>query len=146
MATLTLSPSLASSHRVPAALPVPARLRSDASMRTVRPGQPVPADVSAPLRLTRRGRLVVTLAMLMVSAVVGLLGSVAWSALASDSAAAGSSEGQEYVVTAGDTLWSIAAAHAGGGDVRATMYAIKQGNDLASSAVVPGQVLVLPTR
>lgn len=53
--------------------------------------------------------------------------------------------GVPYEVEAGDTLWDIAAVVTEPGhDVRATISDIKRRNDLASSLIVPGQVLVLP--
>ena len=48
-----------------------------------------------------------------------------------------------YVVQPGDTLWEIAADHAGG-DVREAVWTLTQRNDLASPVVQPGQVLVVP--
>jgi LysM repeat protein len=49
-----------------------------------------------------------------------------------------------YYVKPGDTLWSIAAAHGSGGDVRAGVYAIRSANHLPGATIVPGQTLVLP--
>lgn len=46
-------------------------------------------------------------------------------------------------VAPGDTLWSIAAAHAGG-DVRSEVDAIMRANGLSSPVIVPGEVLVVP--
>lgn len=120
MATLTLSPSLATSR--PAA----------------------PASAAMPVRLTRRGRRVVTVALAIAAVLVGAVAFLTWSAMTADPAAAGDTAGVTYVVTAGDTLWSIAAEVAGSGDVRAVLYEIKQANGLTSGALVPGQVLTLP--
>lgn len=50
-----------------------------------------------------------------------------------------------HLVTTGDTLWEIAAAHTlPGDDVRRTVYEIQQLNDLSGSVIVPGQVLHIP--
>ncbi|HET6848004.1 MAG TPA: LysM peptidoglycan-binding domain-containing protein [Gaiellales bacterium] len=49
-----------------------------------------------------------------------------------------------YRVKPGDTLWSIAAAHGSGGDVRAAVYAIRSANHLSGATIVPGQTLMLP--
>ncbi len=49
-----------------------------------------------------------------------------------------------YHVKPGDTLWSIAAAHGTGGDVRAAVYSIRSANHLSGATIVPGQTLVLP--
>lgn len=62
-------------------------------------------------------------------------------------AQAGSSlrETSTHVVGAGETLWEIAAEHtAPGGDVRATLYDIRQMNDLSSSVLGLGQALTVP--
>ena len=51
----------------------------------------------------------------------------------------------EYVVEAGDTLWAIASEHAApGSDVRRLVSDIQRLNE-ASSTIVPGQVLLIPT-
>jgi LysM repeat protein len=49
-----------------------------------------------------------------------------------------------YRVKPGDTLWSIAATHGSGGDVRAAVYAIRSANHLSGATIVPGQTLMLP--
>ena len=130
MATLTLSPSLATSCP---------RARTGARPAAQR------RTPAGPVRLTRRGRLVLTIAVALATLMVGVLTALMWSTLAADPAEAGDGAGVTYVVTAGDTLWSIAAEVAGTGDVRAVMYEIKQANGLTGGAVVPGQVLDLPT-
>jgi nucleoid-associated protein YgaU len=51
----------------------------------------------------------------------------------------------EHRVVTGDTLWDIAAVHTpAGGDVRRTVYDIRQANHLESATIVPGQVLQIP--
>ena len=48
-----------------------------------------------------------------------------------------------YVIEAGDTLWAIAAERYDG-DPREAVWQIEQRNRLATSLLVPGQVLILP--
>lgn len=48
-----------------------------------------------------------------------------------------------YVVTPGDTLWSIAESHYGG-DPRAAVWRIQDRNGLRSALLRPGQKLELP--
>lgn len=51
----------------------------------------------------------------------------------------------EYVVSAGDTLWRVAAGHAGSGtDIRNLVADIKDLSGIDSSTIYPGQVLRLP--
>ena len=48
------------------------------------------------------------------------------------------------VVRPGDTLWSIASAHAGSSDVQDTIDRISQLNHLSSVGIRPGQRLRVP--
>ncbi|MEE9299207.1 MAG: LysM domain-containing protein [Acidimicrobiia bacterium] len=51
----------------------------------------------------------------------------------------------EHRVTAGDTLWDIAAEYTDPGeDIRETIHDIMRANGLDSSVIVVGQVLVVP--
>jgi nucleoid-associated protein YgaU len=93
------------------------------------------------LRLTRRARrLAVVMALASGVAVGSWLGPLV----------AGGGDGlrlageSSVVVQPGDTLWSIASAVDGGGDVRAVIDEIQALNGLRGAALVPGQTLVLP--
>jgi LysM repeat protein len=98
------------------------------------------ARVAQPARLTRRGRLVVTLAL--VAASTGVLG------LAQPQAfAIGRGDGpvtQRITVRPGETLWGIAERVAPDADPRATIARLESMNHLASSTVPAGSVLVVP--
>ena len=76
-------------------------------------------------------RIVVIVALLTLA--------VAWGARRSD----GAGREQVYVVRAGDTLWSIAAAHYGG-DPREAVWRLEERNDLPGTLVRPGEHLRLP--
>ena len=53
--------------------------------------------------------------------------------------------GHRYVVSSGDTLWSIAAGEYGADvDVRRAIYQIREVNHLDDSTVSPGERLTLP--
>ena len=67
---------------------------------------------------------------------------VLWALFAGETGAGGPE--RQYRVQAGDTLWSIA-ERTFPGDPREGVWELKQRNDLASTTIVPGQVLVLPS-
>lgn len=72
---------------------------------------------------------------------VALVSVLAWAALARTSSGAG--RPVVYTVKPGDTLWSIASAHASG-DPRSEIYALRKRNHLDGGLLVPGQKLVVP--
>ena len=116
---------------------VPRPTSRPAARRATRP--------TATVRLTRRGRVVVLLAGLVLALVVGVFlgaGSVA-------TERPGTPEPTRIVqVGAGDTLWGIAAdaaAATGEDDVRAMIDRIQRLNALDSGGVLAGQRLRVPT-
>lgn len=93
------------------------------------------------MRLTRRGRVLVWSLSLTFAVGVGvLLGQTAMADTPHDPQAV-----TEYVVSEGETLWSIAVAHAPTKDPRDTIDAIKDLNQRLSGALDVGEVLYLPT-
>jgi hypothetical protein len=70
---------------------------------------------------------------------IGVL--VLWALFAGESGAGGPE--QRYRVKPGDTLWSIA-ERTFAGDPREGVWELRERNDLGSSVIVPGQVLVVP--
>lgn len=134
----------------PPALPQPAAAPGPAATR---PAVPVAAQGPAhtPVRLTRRGRLVITaMAVLLVAA-----GSVA---LAGAAQAIGHSGAQARPGTAGtagaaitkvevrpgQSLWTLAEAYDPNADTRQVIQEILQLNSLSTDQVQPGQVLWMP--
>lgn len=100
----------------------------------------VPAH-ERPLRLTRRGRLVVVL----LAALVLLAGIQGGQALADGPSRA--LEVTSYTVGAGETLWEIAAASARPGeDVRDVVLELQSLNGLATAGLDAGQELLLPVQ
>jgi hypothetical protein len=97
------------------------------------------------LRLTRRGRVVLT-ALAALPLVVGIL----VGSLASGGALAGIDDGstpvafETVVVGAGDSLWGIAEQIAPSEDPREVILEIMRLNGLADAVVQPGQRLALP--
>jgi predicted Zn-dependent protease len=96
------------------------------------------AGRTSTLRLTRRGRIVVfALALVWVLAAFWLF--------SSGSVATDKPEATTVVmVGTGDTLWDIAADHAGDGDVLEMVQHIKDLNDLDSGSLQAGQKLRVP--
>ena len=87
-------------------------------------------------RTTAQSRVLVIISTIVV--VMALL-------LLSTGAASGAQPAVPYTVESGDTLWEIAdELTPAGDDIRATVLVIKQLNDLDTSLIVPGQVLVVP--
>lgn len=122
------------------ARPVRQRAETPAGQRsgtlTGRPAGPTPG-----VRLTRRGRVLLT--ALMVALVL-----VALTLFSGQSAASGSTgtpvPTRTVEVSRGDTLWAIAADAAPEGDIREVVHQIEQLNALPGPALVEGQELVVP--
>ncbi|NAZ83678.1 LysM peptidoglycan-binding domain-containing protein [Kineococcus sp. R8] len=114
-------------------------------MRRPAPRRAGACPARRPLRLTRRGRLLVTTTAVAVltSAVVAVT-----SAVGGGPAAAGTGAAPLVVVTVapGQTLSEIAAQWAPGEDWRDVAVGIVEANHLPSQAVRAGQELVLPAR
>ena len=91
-----------------------------------------------PIRLTRRGRVVLLALLLAVAATITIL--LASASRAADPAGAP----RTAVVQRDDTLWSIAAREVPGGDPFTTIERIRFLNDLPDYPVHPGQTLIRP--
>lgn len=95
---------------------------------------------SRPIRLTRKGRLAVTMTtglLLIASFFIASGGAEASNTPSSASVI-------EVVVSPGDTLWSIAKAVRPNQDPRETIYDIKAINLISGSQVFPGQKIQVP--
>jgi nucleoid-associated protein YgaU len=126
--------------------PYPKR-RSDAGPEEAQ--SPPPAARPAPIRLTRRGRVVVgTLIGIGVAALAAIIWlAVAGQAQASGNAKAGRPAGgtvARVVVQPGQTLWGIAAKVDPGADPRTIIPQIVDMNALSGTAISVGQVLWVP--
>ena len=111
--------------------------------RTSSHARTAPARTAAPagkLRLTRRGRLTITLLALVVI----IFGVVAGASSAFGRTAPTSPA--PVVVQPGDTLWSLARAVNPSDDPRGTIDLLRELNGLSpDSPLVPGQRLILPS-
>ena len=138
MSTIAVTPGLG----VPRRRPVPARTIAAAA-----PAAPAAAAGArrsigdAPVRLTRRGRLVLTLLFLVTATVV-------LTVFGATSAATGEAgepvPTRSVVVQPGDTLWGIAAEVAEPGQVREVVHRIQELNAMSGSGVAIGQELAVP--
>lgn len=109
---------------------------------------PAPRPVAAPVRLTRRGRLVVHLGGLALLA-LAVVATVTAAVLLIDGTAAGAGRGQpvpvvHHVVAPGETLWQVAGRVAPQEDPRDVVLRIVTVNDLADANVAAGTRLVVP--
>ena len=112
----------------------------------IQPWRP-PQFVGSELRLTRRGRLARTVAV--VAAGVGLsvvVGQhlVGQGAAAATESPAGRVRTQQVVVEQGDSLWSIAQQVAPGADPREIVTQLRELNGLRSNLIHPGDVVLVP--
>jgi hypothetical protein len=98
--------------------------------------EPSPASIAAPLRLTRRGVVVLAVLTMLVSA---LLVWVAWVSRPAPPLRAPAPA--TVTVQTGDTLWSIAGRIAPGRSPIAEIATLQRLNHLGGTALVPGQVL-----
>jgi LysM repeat protein len=114
----------------PAVLPAPL-----ATITVLRP--PSARSVAAPVRLTRRGMVVLALA------VVALGAALVWvAALSAPSSGTAPARGPAVVtVQSGDTLWSIAQRVAPQSDPRAEVATLQRLNQLSGVGLTPGQQL-----
>jgi hypothetical protein len=101
----------------------------------------VPAPAPRPVRLTRRGRLV--LVVLAALVVAGLVVAGATAAQASGPASARAGDSRVFVQP-GDTLWSIALRTDPGADPQSVVAGILQANHLSTASVTVGQRLWVP--
>ena len=118
---------------------VPAPRRDTPAARSGRP-RDTPA---APLRLTRRGRVVVALAAaLLVTLISLLLAGVAQAT--NDSPRTARENLVQVIVRPGQSLWSVAESADPGQDTRAVIQQIIDLNSLNGDTVLAGQQLWVP--
>jgi hypothetical protein len=107
------------------------------------PKRSVPKRKTPPVRLTRRGRVVVTAAAVLV---IGAVSLVAASAAQATSHRGPQAKGNlaKMVVLSGQSLWSIAESAEPNADPRAVIEQIRQLNSLPGYQVTPGETLWVP--
>jgi LysM domain-containing protein len=109
------------------------------------PGRPLDGRPEPPLRLTRRGRLVLRglIALVMLGLMTGAALTMAHRADAADGPARPVVVAH-HVVLPGETLWGIATSVAPKADPRDTVARLVEFNALRSSDVHAGQTLAVP--
>jgi hypothetical protein len=115
------------------------------SAQATRPAPPRTQAASVPLRLTRRGRVVVAIAAAVLLAVLSLV--IAVSAQATNHPLPSSGAQQhltQVTVRPGQSLWSVAENADPGADTRAVIQQIVELNGLTGDVVVAGQRLWVP--
>lgn len=138
-------------HHRPAPLRAPRLPITSASAPSIPLGRVDPARQTTigrtTLRLTRRGRLTVTVlvTVAVTVAVLTALAAVGGSTFAAGTTVQASEPASEVVVLPGETLWSIAGRVDPEADRRDVILQIRQLNDLETSMVLAGQTLLLPT-
>jgi Tfp pilus assembly protein FimV len=129
----------ACAQRVPVtSVPRPSTAPQRAAVRPPVAHRAAPAK-PAPLRLTRRGRIV----LVVMPALLALSGALLAAAPGVAEAAPRQSS-HTVVVGTGDTLWAIAERIAPHADPRVTVAAIERANHLRGARVDAGMLLVLP--
>ena len=118
---------------------------SPSTPRPSKPGPSAPVAARTPVRLTRRGRLVVVVAALLVVAAVSVVLAGAAQALGHSGGPARPGAGITKVqVQPGQNLWTLAEAHDPNADPRQVIQEILQLNSMSTDQLQPGQVLWMP--
>lgn len=134
----------------PAVPPAPLQRQAAPHQAAARPAAQaaVPRPAPAPVRLTRRGRLVVTaMAVLLVAAgSVALAGAAQAIGHSGATARPGTAGGAitKVEVRPGQSLWTLAEAYDPNADTRQVIQEILQLNSMSTDQVRPGQVLWMP--
>jgi hypothetical protein len=118
-------------------------------MRSARPPMRSTRPVRPPVRLTRRGRVVLLTGLCLLLGVLVVAALRIPASQAADPAGPGSVSGPGggppvAVVQPGDTLWSVAARHLPSRDPYGVIEEIRRLNDLSGHIIHPGQELRLP--
>lgn len=105
------------------------------------PHQPVRHKFNIQRLFSKTMIRIFSLSLVMIITCTGMI-----TAFASSNDKSVPAEANQVIVQPGDTLWSIASMNkAQGDDIRSYIHAIIQENDLPSSEIQAGDVLVLPS-
>jgi len=111
----------------------------------VRPARVRTAAARTPIRLTRRGRTVLTATAVLAIGAVSMVLAGAAQATGHSGVPAGPGSGvAKVLVRPGQSLWSLAESYDPDADTRLVIQDILQLNSMTSDQVQPGQVLWVP--
>ncbi len=139
------APSVPAPRKAPAPVAVPPAAPRPVAAPRPAPRMPAAQPAASPLRLTRRGRVVVAGLAVLLVAVLSLL--VAGAARATSHAAPLSAAGHDLgqvVVRPGQSLWSVAESADPDADTRLVIQQILELNALRGDTVFAGQRLWVP--
>ena len=140
-AGLAVAPPLAVAPRHPVTAP----RHPDTAARRVAPGGTPRDTPGVPLRLTRRGRVVVAVVAALLVTVISLLATGAAQATNHGPSSGAARHGLvQVVVRPGQSLWSVAEKAAPDRDTRAVIQQIIDLNSLTGDTVSAGQQLWVP--
>jgi LysM domain len=106
---------------------------------------PAPTEAASPLRLTRRGRVVVAAAAVLFVVALSLIVAGAAQAISHSAAPGAARSGlAQVVVRPGQSLWSVAETADPDADTRLVIQQIIQLNTLTGDTVFAGQRLWVP--
>jgi LysM repeat protein len=119
-------------------------LTCDSEIRRDHPQGRRPRASAPPLRLTRRGRIVIAVAAVLLVTVISLLAAGVAQATGHGPSRAARQDLVQVVVRPGQTLWSVAESADPDQDTRVVVQQIIDLNSLASTAVPAGRQLWVP--
>jgi hypothetical protein len=146
---LSVVPPLEAADERPAALVAAPRATAEQRVRRAAPVPPVRAGTRPRTRLTRRGRIVVSVLVILATLLVVALAWLAGTATA-QAARSGPSARDVYrnltsvVVRPGESLWAIATQAEPTADPRSVIQEIVDLNALGGTSIQPGQRLWVP--
>ncbi|RUQ87881.1 LysM peptidoglycan-binding domain-containing protein [Labedella gwakjiensis] len=104
-----------------------------------------PASTKARLRITRRGRLVLTSLVVGPLVAVGVIAGVSATSAIATSSSSAVVEFDYLTINSGESLWQVAERIAPASDPRDVIADIVSLNQMSTSSVEPGQRIAIPT-
>ncbi len=122
----------------------PAKPAKPAPARPARRQPPRAPVADPPLRLTRRGKIVVAVASALLAAGLSLVIATGAQAVSHGGSDAGQQGVAKITVRPGQSLWSVAESADPNADPRSVIQQITELNGLTADTVMPGQSLWVP--